>query len=279
MSLSQPALFVSHGGGPSFFMTDPGGMMGEIDSRSECASFFRRLESQLPCTPSAVLVISAHFEASPLTITSGEKPPLIYDYYGFPKETYSIEYNCPGSPSLASQVKQLLDDAGIESVLDDTRGFDHGVFIPLKLVFPDANIPVVQLSLHPSLDPSYHINVGMALSSLREQGVLIFASGSTTHNLRELRPRIAPLPWAVEFDRLLCDALTSNSPESSTSFEERKEGLLRLIEMPVTRTAHPRTEHLIPLYVAFGSCKSGNVQQIFSSIALGSLSLSMYRFD
>ena len=144
----------------------------------------KRCRAQLPETPKALLVISGHWEEDVPTVLASPKPPLYYDYYGFPKHTYELAWPAPGSPELAARVRALLEAAGIASKSDDKRGFDHGVFVPLKVAFPDAAIPTVQLSLEHGLDPKEHLAIGRALAPLRDEGVLIVGSGMSYHNMR-----------------------------------------------------------------------------------------------
>ena len=168
-------LYLSHGGGPLPLLGDKG--------HQNMINFLREITPTLG-KPSAILVISAHWEENQPTITSGASPALIYDYYGFPEESYAFEYPAPGAPELAHKVFSLLGSADIEAKLDGQRGFDHGLFVPLKIMYPDANIPCVQLSLVKSLQPEEHIRMGKALAGLREDNVLVIGSGFSFHNLK-----------------------------------------------------------------------------------------------
>nr|MBA3478596.1 dioxygenase [Lautropia sp.] len=169
----QPAIFLPHGGGPCFFMEwPPGG-----NPWAEMGQFLRNLLPTLPERPRAILVVSGHWEEPSFAVNTGESPPLLYDYYGFPEHTYRLGYPAPGAPALARRVRTLLADAGLPSQEDPARGFDHGVFVPLLLLDPDAAIPVLQVSLQSSLDPALHLAAGRALASLRDEGVLIVGSG------------------------------------------------------------------------------------------------------
>ncbi|MFZ2312269.1 MAG: class III extradiol ring-cleavage dioxygenase, partial [Methylobacter sp.] len=174
--LPSSVVYLSHGGGPLPLLGDK--------RHQNMINVIREITKTL-AKPSAILVISAHWEESKPTITSGASPSLIYDYYGFPKESYEIEYPAPGSPELANKIFNLLTRSGIEAKLDDQRGFDHGLFVPLKLMYPEANIPCVQLSLVNSLQPEEHIRIGKALSDLRKDNVLVIGSGFSFHNLKE----------------------------------------------------------------------------------------------
>jgi aromatic ring-opening dioxygenase catalytic subunit (LigB family) len=190
-------------------------------------------------------VVSAHWEQPEPTVLSAAEPPLLYDYYGFPPHTYELTWPAPGSPELAERIVQLLAAARIEADRDETRGFDHGVFIPLKLSYPDANIPTVQLSLMEGLDPARHIAIGRALSALRDEGVVIIGSGMSYHNMRGFgRPE--SLPASRAFDAWLADTVTA--PQS-----ERERRLIAWTDAPEARAVHPREEHLLPLMVAAGA--------------------------
>ena len=235
----QPSLFIPHGGGPCFFMPDPRGTWTRM------GDYLRALPSTLPEPPKAILVISGHWEAPAFTFSGAERPGLIYDYYGFPPETYQIAWPAPGAPWLAERAAALVAEAGLPSAIDAERGFDHGVFVPLKVAFPSADVPVVQMSLHASLDPALHVAAGRALAPLREEGILVLGSGMSFHNLRALGdPRAAPP--STEFDRWLTAA-------AGAAPEERAAALSRWESAPYARLCHPREEHLLPLMVAAGA--------------------------
>ncbi|WP_230425689.1 DODA-type extradiol aromatic ring-opening family dioxygenase [Spartinivicinus ruber] len=173
-SLSE-VLYISHGGGPLSLLNDKGHIK-LVDNLKKIASIVEK--------PQAIVVISAHWEEAIPTITSGESPSLIYDSYGFPEESYNIQYPAPGHPILAKKIFNLLKNKGIEENLNEDRGFDHGLFIPLKIMYPDANIPCVQVSLLNTLNPEQHIQVGKALSELRKEKVMVIGSGFSFHNLK-----------------------------------------------------------------------------------------------
>jgi aromatic ring-opening dioxygenase catalytic subunit (LigB family) len=235
-----PTLFVPHGAGPCFFMD---WTRGPADAWDRTAAWLTGLIADLPERPRAILVISGHWEAPAFTVGSGARPPLIYDYSGFPEHTYRLRFDAPGAPALAARVEALLRDAGLPAAQDSTRGYDHGVFVPLKLVTPDADIPVVQLSLRSDLDPAAHLAAGRALASLRDEGVLILGSGMSWHNMRGFSPAFTEKSRA--FDAWLEAAVAD--PAS------RDEALRRWDEAPHAREAHPREEHLAPLFVAAGA--------------------------
>jgi aromatic ring-opening dioxygenase catalytic subunit (LigB family) len=210
--------------------------------------FLAAIAPTLP-VPSAILVISAHWEEASPTITSGEFPPLIYDYYGFPEESYAIQYPAPGNPPLAEETLRLLTRAGIEARLDGTRGFDHGLFVPLKIMFPAANIPCIQLSLVSGLEPAAHLGIGRALSGLRTQNVLVLGSGFSFHNMQAFfSSQDASDPRNEAFHDWLGETCTNRS----LTREEREQRLTGWEAAPHARYCHPREEHLLPLHVCCG---------------------------
>ena len=234
---SLPSIYLPHGGGPAFFMT--GGMHDMFEPMAE---FLGTVPSLLPAAPKAILVVTAHWETDVVTVTGGPRPELIYDYYGFPKETYELQYQAPAEPALARRAAQLLSNAQIDVKVDDAYGWDHGVFIPLMVMYPSAEIPVVAMSLRIGLDAAFHCAVGAALRPLRDEGVLIVGSGMSYHNLREMRGVAA----AATFDRWLDQALAGDA-------RHRAAQLSRWASAPAGRAAHPREEHLLPLMVASGA--------------------------
>ena len=234
----MPALYIPHGGGPSFFMT------GERKQRyQQTEDFLRKIEDHLPCTPRAILIITAHWETRVPTFTGGQNPKLIYDYYGFPPETYALQYPAPGLPDLAHHAADLIVQAGVPAVVDPAYGWDHGVFIPLKVMFPQANVPVVAMSLHESLDPHLHSHLGQALRPLRDENVLILGAGMSYHNLGNFH-QYAPASYA--FHDWLDQTLDGN-------WQARSMGLANWQQAPGGRESHPREEHLLPLMVASGA--------------------------
>lgn len=234
-------LFLSHGGGPMPLLGDPG--------HREMVECLTELPAKMP-RPAAIIVISAHWEASLPSITAGANPPLIYDYYGFPEESYQISYPCPGNPALATELYKALDGAGITSRLDGSRGFDHGLFVPLKIMYPEADIPCIQLSLVNSLDPAEHIRIGRALQSLDCENLLVIGSGFSFHNMRAFfAPEAADTKALNEaFEDWLAD--TCGSPELSE--QDRAQRLVDWEAAPGARYCHPREEHLLPLHVCYG---------------------------
>jgi len=209
------------------------------------AQSLRELPTTLPQRPQAVLIISAHWESPSFTLMSHPRPPMLYDYYGFPPHTYDVVYPAPGSPQLADKVRAMIAAAGLPAELDAERGFDHGTFVPMAVLWPDASMPTVQLSLRTGLDPATHLALGHALAPLRDEGVLIIGSGLSFHNLRRFGPP-ARVPSKL-FDDWLQQTLVNSTPA------EREARLLRWGAAPAARDAHPREEHLLPLMVAVGA--------------------------
>ena len=202
--------------------------------------------------PSAIVVVSAHWECPEPAITAAPSPSLYFDYYGFPAETYELEYPAPGSPELAQRLAGMLADAGFSPHLDTERDFDHGMFVPLMLMYPDASIPVVQLSLLDSLDPARHIDMGAAIAPILADDVLILGSGLSFHNMQAFGP--ANPASGVDgdnevFDAWLADVCTDPSLDEPT----RRERLIAWSEAPAARYNHPREEHLLPLHVCYGA--------------------------
>lgn len=235
----MPVVYLPHGGGPWPYID-----MGFEDTEN-LATYLREL-AKLPKTPpKALLVISAHWEERDPSVMTSARPPMLYDYYGFPPAAYELQWPAPGEPALAKRVQELLRAAGIPSGANSERGFDHGTFVPLKLTYPDANVPTVQLSLKAGLDPEEHLAIGRALAPLRDEGVFIIGSGLSFHNLRAFRdPRARPI--AETFDAWLRDVATR--PQA-----ERDRALTNWSIAPMAREAHPREEHLIPLMVIAGA--------------------------
>jgi aromatic ring-opening dioxygenase catalytic subunit (LigB family) len=229
--------------------------MGPPDTWDRTAAWLRSIPGSLPEPPKALLVVSAHWEADVPTVTSAPAPKLVYDYYGFPPHTYELTWPAPGSPELAARVRALLDAAGIASKSDDARGFDHGVFVPLKVAFPDASVPTVQLSLRAGLDPAEHLAIGRALAPLRDEGVLVIGSGLSYHDMRGLMTGTGR-DDSARFDAWLVDAV-EKSPR------ERDDALVAWKRAPSAERAHPREEHLIPLMVAAGAAGADAGARVF----------------
>jgi aromatic ring-opening dioxygenase catalytic subunit (LigB family) len=243
---------------------------GPADTWKATQDFLEGLAATLPETPKALLVVSGHWEEPVFTASAAAKPELIFDYSGFPEHTYRLTWPAPGDPLLAGRVVSLLGQAGLPAAASANRGFDHGVFVPLKVAFPEARIPVVTLSLAASLDPALHLAAGRALAGLRDDGVLIVASGMSFHNLRAyFRPETRDRARA--FDAWLTDAVESPGAE-------RNALLTGWREAPFAAFAHPREEHLIPLMVAAGAGGEAPGRRIFGDEPMGA-AIGAYRFD
>ncbi|MBK9160695.1 MAG: dioxygenase [Nitrosomonadales bacterium] len=259
--MTLPVLFVSHGA-PTL----------SLDS-GETGAAWRQLGERLP-RPSAILVISAHWETPVPTVSSAVEPETIHDFYGFPAELYELHYFAPGAPALAQAVVDALQQAGIAVQRDATRGLDHGAWVPLRLMFPEADIPVAQLSLQPERDPAWHIAVGRALRPLREQGVLIVGSGSITHNLRALfnHPQGEPSPeWVTEFCDWIAEKIEAGDLEALVEYRSRA---------PHAVQNHPTDEHLLPLFVALGAAHDIRKSQRLNRVmTYGMLAMDMWQFD
>jgi len=263
----QPVIFLPHGGGPCFFMD---WTWGPADTWARTQRFLEGLAATLPATPKALVVVSAHWEEAAFTASAAAQPELIFDYSGFPEHTYRLTWSAPGLPELAERVAGLLGQAGLPAAVSASRGFDHGVFVPLKLVFPEARIPVVSLSLAASLDPALHLAAGRALSPLRDGGVLIIGSGMSFHNMGGYFP-----PETMDGARVF-DAWLTHAVESPAA--ERDALLTGWRQAPFAAYSHPREEHLIPLMVAAGAGGDAPGTRVFSDEPMGA-AISAYRFD
>jgi aromatic ring-opening dioxygenase catalytic subunit (LigB family) len=251
MTLSRlPVYFISHGGGPWPWIAQ----MKDMYART--AREFAALPGRLPSRPKAILVVSGHWEASEFTVSTAAHPPMEYDYFGFPEHTYHIRYPASGAPELAVRVKELLSGGGIRVEEDATRGFDHGVFVPLSLMYPGADIPVAMLSMKSNYDPAEHLRVGAALAPLRDEGVLIIGSGLTYHNMRGFG-RDESTPVAEAFESWLNGAI------SEQDADVRNSSLVNWERAPGARQAHPREDHLVPLMVAAGAAGEDQGRALF----------------
>ena len=249
-------IYFSHGGGPLPILGDA--------SHKAMVEFMQQLPSQLK-RPEAILVISAHWEESTATLLSAHTPPMLYDYYGFPDESYDITYPAPGSPELANKIKSLLLKNNISARLDSQRGFDHGLFIPLKLMYPQADIPSLQLSLLRGLNPTAHIALGKALRELMYENILVIGSGFSFHNMRAFSWHGAntPDPANDDFQNWLIEVCAG-----PISQPEREQLLIEWQKAPSARYCHPREEHLLPLHVCLGMADKP-ASTIFDDYILG----------
>lgn len=262
----QPTLFLPHGAGPCFFME-----WNPADAWDKLAAFLKGVAATLPQRPRAIVLVSGHWLEQQVRVTAAANPELIYDYHGFPAHTYQLRYPAPGDPALAARLVALLGEAGFPAEEDHQRGLDHGAFIPLKLVFPEADVPVVQLSLRSDLDASAHLQIGRALAPLRDEGVLIIGSGMSFHNMRGYGdPRFAPI--SDDFDQWLNAAVAAPA-------DQRERLLQHWEEAPSARLCHPprAEEHLLPLMVAAGAALDRPGRNVFSDRIMQT-TLSAYRF-
>lgn len=242
----MPVLFVPHGGGPM-------PLLGETNHR-ELTAFMQGLAPQLPM-PKAILVISAHWEEAIANVSSAAQPGMLYDYYSFPPESYEFQYPAPGNPDLAVQIIRMLGEKGIPARLNPERDYDHGTFVPLMLMYPAATIPVVQLSLLGSLNPQAHIDLGKAIASLREQGVLIIGSGMSFHNMHAF---FSGNSSSTQRSLLFAQWLTQTLTAEDLTPAIREQRLVDWKAAPEARFSHPREEHLLPLHVCFGAAMAAS---------------------
>jgi len=265
-AMKQPSLFIPHGGGPCFFMNEgapPDPMWRPMET------YLRTIVDGLAERPKAILIVSGHWEEADFTVHTGARPALLFDYYNFPPHTYQLRWDAPGAPAVASRAAALLESAGFATAEERMRGWDHGVFIPLMVAVPGADIPVAQLSLRRDLDPAAHIAAGRALAPLRDEGVLIVGSGMSFHNLRVRGPE-ATAP-SEAFDAALTAAVTDPDPAA------RAARVADWRRLPSAAFAHPREEHLIPLMVALGAGGDDPARHDHAGHVLG-WAVSGYRF-
>jgi 4,5-DOPA dioxygenase extradiol len=256
-----PSLFLSHGA-PTLPLTD-----------TPARAFLQGLGGRLP-RPAAILVVSAHWETAVPTVNAVERNDTIHDFGGFPRELYQLEYPAAGSPSIAARVSGLLRAAGIDCKADDRRGLDHGAWVPLLLMYPQADIPVLQLSIQPHLGTRHHLAVGRALAPLREEGVLIVGSGSMTHDLSEFRghgPNDPAPDWVNSFADWMDASLTTGTTDDLLNYRQRA---------PFATKNHPTEEHLLPLYSALGAAGEKRcVERLHASSTYGILRMDVYSFE
>ena len=262
--MKLPTYFISHGGGPWPWMDGP----------------FRRQYDKLHASlqaiaaevgkPRAILMVSGHWEEGRFTVQSSAAPGMIYDYGGFPPHTYQIRYASPGAPAVALRVKELLEGAGIPAALDPERGYDHGTFTPAQSMYPQADVPMLQLSLRHGYEPEEHLAVGRALAPLRDEGVLIVGSGLSYHNLRQFGP--AARAPSEAFDGWLWQTMQAPSAE-------RTQALREWSKAPAARIAHPQEDHLVPLMVAVGAAEGEAAERVYHEQGfMGGVTASSYRF-
>lgn len=259
----MPTFFISHGGGPWPWIDEVRTMF------AGSAAWLAQLPQTLPSVPKAILSVTGHWEAREFTVGTSPQPPMVYDYSGFPAHTYHITYPAPGSPAVAERVSQLLSAAGVRCETDANRGFDHGTFVPVYMMYPQATIPVVQLSIKRSMDPREHLLAGAALQPLRDEGVLIIGSGLSYHNMSGFRGGGGPA--SVAFEHWLTSAVAEPVVATRTS------RLLAWEQAPAARLSHPREDHLIPLMVAAGAAGEDLGRRDFLDNAMGVV-MASYRF-
>ncbi len=256
-----PSLFLSHGA-PTLPLTD-----------TPARAFLSGLGHAL-ARPRAIVVISAHWETEAPAVSAVQRNETIHDFFGFPRELYELRYPAPGAPWLAAEISELLRASGLRCTIDYSRGLDHGAWVPLKLIYPDADIPVLQLSVQPHLGPSHHLRLGRALERLREQGVLIIGSGSLTHDLSEFRGQSpnAPAPdWVDGFADWFSDALEAQRTEALLDYRR---------QAPFAIKNHPSEEHLLPLFAALGAAgASWRAERLHASSTYGILRMDVYAFS
>ncbi|MCB1174263.1 MAG: dioxygenase [Leptospiraceae bacterium] len=255
-------IFIPHGGGPLPILNDPG--------HATMVRFLTQFAASRP-TPEALVVISAHWEADPIRITAGAEPELLYDYYGFPPESYHLDYRLKGAPELARDMHTAMRAAGIDCELDWERDLDHGVFIPAMLLYPAGGIPALQLALHPGLDPEQHIAIGQALRFLRDRNIMILGSGFSFHNLPALlRPEAVSQNANEQFQSWLLQTTT----DTEINEADRQAELCRWSQAPYARLCHPRAEHLLPLFVCYG-LGGGPAQCVFDNTIMEQRALGL----
>lgn len=264
MSNRMPTYFISHGGGPWPWLPNMRSAFSQLE-RS-----LTEMVADLGGKPKAVLMISGHWEEDTVAVMAAPNPPMIYDYHGFPPETYEVVYPAPGAPGLAQKAMGLLTEAGISAHLNHSQGFDHGTFAPLEIMYPAADVPVFQISLLKSYDPKAHFAMGRALTSLRDQGVMIIGSGLSYHNLGLLGPQ-AKEP-STAFDIWLRDAL-------ALAPQDRTEAITHWANAPFARTCHPQEDHFVPLFVALGAAETEAATMIYHEDEfMGGVATSSFRF-
>ncbi|XP_004495442.1 extradiol ring-cleavage dioxygenase-like [Cicer arietinum] len=243
-----------------------------IDETIPAWKFLKQWKEVFPHRPSAILVISGHWDTSVPTVNVVQHNQTIYDFSGFPRSMYKLKYPAPGAPQLARKVKELIEASGLSRVDEDKkRGLDHGTWVPLMLMYPEADIPVCQLSVSSQRDGTYHYNLGKALAPLKDEGVLIVGSGSATHNMRAIGHRDSPPPaWALAFDSWLKKSLVEGRYDDINHYDEKA---------PYAKVAHPWPDHFFPLHVAMGAAgENSKARVIHESWDGGAFSYASFGF-
>lgn len=265
MTSRLPTYFISHGGGPWPWLPQLRAQLSNLETA------LAAMPQEVGATPRAILVVSGHWETDDaFAVMHTARPPMVYDYYGFPPETYDIIYPAPGAPALAEETAALIRGAGLPVRLDDEQGFDHGTFAPLAVMYPQADMPIFQVSIRRDYDPAAHLELGRALAPLRDRGVLIVGSGLSYHNLRLMGP--AARDPSAAFDHWLDDALALPAAE-------RVQAILEWDAAPYARVCHPQEDHLVPLFVALGAAEQEAATRTYHETDLfGGVTASNYRF-
>ena len=260
----MPTYFISHGGGPWPWLANMRAMLKNLEVS------LAAMPSELPEKPKAILMVSGHWEEDAFAVMTAAKPPMVYDYGGFPPETYKITYPAPGAPELAARTAELIAGAGLPVALDAKRGFDHGTFAPAVVMYPQADVPIFQVSMMHDYDPARHFALGRALAPLRDEGVLIVGSGLSYHNLRLFGPG-AKEPSAA-FDAWLGEVM-GLEPKARTA------ALLDWETAPYARICHAREDHFVPLFTALGAAEGEEAVRVYHDTDLfGGVTASSYRF-
>ena len=264
--MKMPTYFISHGGGPWPYMPQA------KQSNAALAASLRNIPEQISRRPAAIVMVSAHWETNGhFKVMVQANPSMLYDYYGFPEPTYHIKYPAPGAPAVAQEVSRLLQVAQLPVEFEQDRGFDHGAFVPAYVMYPGADVPMIQLSIQANYDPRLHLALGRALAPLRDQEILIIGSGLSYHNLRQMGSGgTAP---SADFDAWLQKILLHDP------IEQRAGQLENWAQAPSARQAHPREDHLIPLMVATGAAETEGATCVYhETAAFGGITASSFRF-
>ena len=265
MNKQSTIIYIPHGGGPLPLIDE--------ENNKNLNAYLRSIPQTVK-RPDAIVVISAHWEESVISITASERPSLLFDYGGFPPETYEYEYPAPGHKKLAQRAADLLNKADIEARLDDERGLDHGVFVPLLLMYAEADIPCIQISLSTSLDAGLHVRIGQALADLNSESILVLGSGFSFHNMRALMyGSDTEIAENLVFEAWLAETCSSKK----LSEAERRERLIHWEKAPGARFCHPREEHLLPLQVCYGMA-GGAAELSYQKPTVKNIVSSAYRW-
>ena len=261
----MPTVFLPHGGGPWPFIDES--FFGGPQMWAHMKAYLEKLGKVPASAPKAVLLVSAHWEEPVPTVQSGAHPPMLYDYYGFPEAAYTVQWPAPGAPAVAEEIRHRLEAAGFRTHADPDRGFDHGTFVPMKLAYPEADMPTLQLSLQADLDPVAHLKLGRALAPLRDAGVFIVGSGMSYHNLGAFRAHMRGQPTSVADDSKAFDEWMVESMALEPNARETR--LAEWTLAPAARESHPREEHLLPLHVIVGAAEDASASVPYRDQVMG----------